>query len=98
MLQSQRGNAMHCLKRIAGKHRAGLALIGTAGLIGLCFGADTRSKSLLKPPAQFNVQVGRNDWPQLGSTPSRNNAPDGASIPTEWDIKGGKNIKWSAKL
>ena len=33
-----------------------------------------------------------------GFTPSRNLTVDGAGIPAEWDVKTGKNIKWSAEL
>ena len=46
----------------------------------------------------FNAQVGRGDWPQMGGTPARNNAPDGTNIPVEWDVETGRNIKWSRKL
>ena len=87
---------MESLTRVDGSRRAILALIGTAGLIGLCVGADSPNTS--KGQSPFNVQVGRGDWPQLGGTPHRNNTPDGTNIPTEWDTKTGKNIKWSAKL
>lgn len=38
--------------------------------------------------------IGRN-W---AAPPHRNNTPDGANIPTEWDVKTGENIKWSAIL
>ena len=74
-----------------------LALIGTAGLICLYVGADTPAAKD-QPQSLFNAHVGRGDWPQLGGTPNRNNTPDGVNIPTEWDTKTGKNIKWSAKL
>jgi|GEM_PF-6348951 len=37
----------------------------------------------------FNSQVGSRDWPQLGGGPSRNNAVETASLPTEWDIATG---------
>jgi len=73
-------------------------LIGTAGIFGLCLGADTPNTANIQALSPFNAQVGRSDWPQLGGTPSRNNAPDGTNIPTAWDLKTGKNIKWRAKL
>ena len=84
--------------RVDGNRRTILALIGTAGLIGLCLGADHPNTSKSQPQSPFNSQVGRGDWPQLGGTPNRNNTPDGANIPTEWDINTGKNIKWRAVL
>ncbi|MFQ5731259.1 MAG: PQQ-binding-like beta-propeller repeat protein [Planctomycetaceae bacterium] len=44
------------------------------------------------------LRVGRFDWPQWGGTTFRNNTPVGVKIPTYWDVKTGKNIKWKAKL
>lgn len=46
----------------------------------------------------FNAHVGAGDWPQLGGTPFRNNVAEVADIPTDWDVKTGRNIKWRAKL
>jgi len=33
-----------------------------------------------------------------GNTPSRNMVSDETGLPTEWDVKTGKNVKWSADL
>ncbi len=44
------------------------------------------------------LQVGPGDWPQWGGSRQRNNTPPGKNIPTVWDSKSGKNIKWSVKL
>ena len=44
------------------------------------------------------LQVGPGDWPQWGGSRQRNNTPSGKNIPTTWDVKSGKNIKWAAKL
>ena len=38
------------------------------------------------------------DSPQWGATPSRNNVRDAEGIPLNWDIKTGKNVKWTARL
>ena len=38
------------------------------------------------------------NYPQWGGTSHRNNAPAGWNLPTTWDAKTGKNIKWKAKL
>src|SRR5579872_6728039 len=46
----------------------------------------------------YNRGVGERDWPQLGGTPHRNNTPQGQNVPTTWDVKTGKNIKWTARL
>ncbi len=39
------------------------------------------------------------DWPMWGGEPTRNmiNTAE-KNIPTTWDIKTGRNIKWTAKL
>jgi len=50
------------------------------------------------PDRPVNRGVRKGDWPQLGGTPHRNNVADKQTIPTEWDIKTGQNIKWSAPL
>lgn len=44
------------------------------------------------------MDVGKQDWPQWGGWPGRNNTPAGQNVPTEWDIKTGENIKWKAEL
>ena len=41
---------------------------------------------------------GTNDWPMWGGTPDRNMVSAMKGLPTEWDIKTKKNIKWSAEL
>ncbi len=38
------------------------------------------------------------DWPMWGGTPSRNMVSDETGLPHEWDIRTGKNIKWTAQL
>src|SRR5262245_52041813 len=44
------------------------------------------------------MKVKPSDWPQWAGSPSRNNTPEGKNIAVNWDIKTGKNIKWSANL
>ncbi len=39
-----------------------------------------------------------NDWPMWGGTPDRNMVSFMKGLPTTWDIKSGKNVKWVAKL
>jgi outer membrane protein assembly factor BamB len=41
---------------------------------------------------------GNGDWPMWGGTPDRNMVSDMKGLPTEWDIKTGKNVKWAAEL
>ena len=55
------------------------------------FAASDKSKIV----TQTELKVGIKDWPQWGGSSSRNNAPTGQLIPVEWDVKTGKNIRWS---
>jgi outer membrane protein assembly factor BamB len=41
---------------------------------------------------------GLTDWPMWGGTSDRNMVSDATGLPTEWDVKTGKNIKWVAAL
>jgi outer membrane protein assembly factor BamB len=41
---------------------------------------------------------GTGDWSMWGGGPDRNMVSNMKGLPTEWDIKSKKNIKWSAKL
>src|SRR5580693_2355550 len=38
------------------------------------------------------------DWPMWGGTPDRNMVSHMKGLPTEWDIKTKKNVKWVAEL
>src|SRR5215204_6244531 len=38
------------------------------------------------------------DWPMWGGTPARNMVSEMTGLPTAWDLKSGKNVKWVAKL
>src|SRR6188472_3627635 len=38
------------------------------------------------------------DWPMWGGTPSRNMVSSMTGLPTTWDVKTGKNVKWVAEL
>jgi outer membrane protein assembly factor BamB len=41
---------------------------------------------------------GISDWPMWGGTPDRNMVSNMKGLPTEWDVKTKKNIKWVADL
>jgi outer membrane protein assembly factor BamB len=45
----------------------------------------------------FTVSVAA-DWPMWGGTPSRNMVSSMKGLPTTWDVKTGKNVKWVAEL
>ena len=38
------------------------------------------------------------DWPMWGGTPSRNMVSPLKGLPTTWDVKSGKNVKWVADV
>src|SRR5829696_7649582 len=38
------------------------------------------------------------DWPMWGGTPSRNMVSTMTGLPTSWDVKTKKNVKWVAEL
>ena len=41
---------------------------------------------------------GTGDWPMWGGTPDRNMVSSMKGLPTEWDVKTKKNVKWVAEL
>ena len=41
---------------------------------------------------------GKGDWPMWGGTPDRNMVSSMKGIPTTWDVKTKKNVKWVAEL
>jgi outer membrane protein assembly factor BamB len=41
---------------------------------------------------------GSGNWPMWGGTPDRNQVSNMKNVPTEWDVKTKKNIKWVAEL
>jgi outer membrane protein assembly factor BamB len=41
---------------------------------------------------------GTGDWPMWGGTPDRNMVSTMKGLPTEWDVKTKKNVKWVASL
>src|SRR5688500_6749165 len=43
-------------------------------------------------------QKGVKDWPMWGGSPDRNMVSDARGLPTTWDVRTGKNIKWVASL
>jgi hypothetical protein len=38
------------------------------------------------------------DWPMWGGTPDRNMTSSMKGLPTSWDVKAKKNVKWVAQL
>lgn len=44
------------------------------------------------------LKVGKRDWPQWGGSYLRNNVTDEPNVVTDWDVKEGKNVRWSMPL
>lgn len=84
--------------REGGRYRTTAMLVAVMGLIILCFRSDRPTSSPDNSQSSYGTKAGRGDWPQLGGTALRNNAPLAVNVPTDWDVETGKNIKWSAKL
>ena len=51
----------------------------------------------LVPAASAN-DPGSGDWPMWGGTPDRNMVSNMKGLPTSWDVKNKKNVKWVAQL
>ena len=62
-------------------------------LLGLGLGA-----TLLTTGVRTASSPTSGDWPMWGGSPERNMVSHMKGLPTTWDIKTGKNVKWVAKL
>jgi outer membrane protein assembly factor BamB len=59
------------------------------------------SVALAAPFVPFHVAAsdpGTGDWPMWGGTPDRNMVSNVKGLPTDWDVKTKKNVKWVAQL
>jgi outer membrane protein assembly factor BamB len=68
------------------KNRLGLILS-----LGLMVAATAGSHLIASDP-------GTGDWPMWGGTPDRNMVSNMKGLPSEWDLKTKKNVKWVADL
>ena len=60
---------------------------------------SSRSSLVRSAPAQLAASdPGTGDWPMWGGTPDRNMVSNMKDLPTEWDVKTKKNMKWVADL
>jgi len=63
------------------------------------FSAALVTLALAAGPARLAASdPGSGDWPMWGGTPDRNMVSSMKGLPTEWDVKTKKNIKWVAEL
>src|ERR1043165_6601933 len=49
-------------------------------------------------PAVSASDPGSGDWPMWGGTPDHNMVSNMKGLPTSWDLKTKKNVKWMATL
>ena len=49
-------------------------------------------------PAVSASDPGSGDWPMWGGSPDRNMVSNAKGMPTSWDVKTKKNVKWVAQL
>src|SRR6266487_6915297 len=49
-------------------------------------------------PTASASDPGSGDWPMWGGTPDRNMVSNMKGLPTSWDIKTKKKVKWVAEL
>jgi len=68
------------------KHFSAWLLIGAAACIAF-YAADSNAG-----------EPGTGEWPMWGGTPDRNMTSNMKGLPTEWDVKTKKNVKWVAQL
>jgi outer membrane protein assembly factor BamB len=61
-------------------------------------GTTFQEPSQSQPQGVPRLKVGVKDWPQWGGSSARNNTTTGQKIPLTWDVKAGKNIRWSVPL
>lgn len=55
--------------------------------------------SLLSLTTAAAASKGASDWPMWGGSPDRNMiAPEATGMPTDWDVRTGKNVKWVVEL
>ena len=62
---------------------------------------DDRSRArggVARPVRVVAGDPGTGDWPMWGGTPDRNMVSSMKDLPTEWDVKTKKNVKWVAEL
>ena len=62
-------------------------------LLAIALGA-----AVLAPVARTAGNPASGDWPMWGGTPDRNMVSTMKGLPTTWDVKTGKNVKWVAML
>src|SRR5207249_2829681 len=65
---------------------------------GLRAGLRAESRGFRLQAEESASDPGNGDWPMWGGTPDRNMVSGMKGLPTEWDVKTKKNVKWVAEL
>src|SRR5215213_7316501 len=73
------------------------AIINRAGILVGAIVLLSAAAYCLVPPVSASDR-GSGDWPRWGATPDRNTISNMKGLPTAWDVKNKKNVKWVAQL
>jgi outer membrane protein assembly factor BamB len=78
----------------------GVVVLVAASFALVPFGTDAQSARADAPAVNAPTVKGAGpaDWPMWGGTPDRNMVSDMKGLPTTWDVKTGRNVKWTATL
>ena len=74
-----------------------MALIAT-GLGIDALAQDKYDATAVASQGVAKLKVKPKDWPQWGGSVERNNVPDSGPLAASFDVKSGKNIRWSMPL
>jgi outer membrane protein assembly factor BamB len=86
------------MRRTISNNKYWLTLLALASLpVGLQ-AQDKFDSTAVASQGISKLKVKPKDWPQWGGSAERNNVPDSGPLPTAFDVKTGKNIRWSAPL
>jgi outer membrane protein assembly factor BamB len=94
MIANRSRNTSIKMARKHGVHSMRKALVTTG--IGLLLTAFCLMPSAFSPVAASDP--GKGDWPMWGGTPDRNMVSNMKGLPTTWDVKTKKNVKWMTQL
>src|SRR4030095_11671909 len=90
------GNENNKTNRSARRSLAVALALFTLGLLPTAYCLMATALGLL--PTALASDPGSGDWPMWGGTPDRNMVSNMKGLPTNWDVKTKKNIKWVAAL
>jgi len=72
--------------------------MSSSRVVCVFFGLLFAAVALTWPERLVASDPGTGDWPMWGGTPDRNMVSNMKGLPTDWDIKSKKNVKWMARL